>query len=491
MSKTTGFQGYELNERVLEAVQALGFRKPTHVQQKVIPLFLQKRNLIVEAPTGTGKTAAYGLPLISRLNLLKRSTQALVLAPSRELAIQIAGSLQSFFAGDKFRVGAVYGGVPMEESFATIKSAPQILVVVPGRLKDVMAHYQYDYLWRDIKYLIVDEGDKLMESGFLRDFDDIRENIRSTAQVGFFSATISADAEMLMKERVHPIQTVRLKPKIVLKNIKFSFVPIQKGQREAYLAGLLEEKEIPQALIFCGKRQELYAVTGFLRNAGFRAEAYYGDQEQKERTNILQRFKEGHIQYLVASDLAARGLDIEDLPMVINLSIPKEYDFYLHRIGRTGRAGNKGEVYNLVRGDMEMVRLNQYHKQIELPVHQISLKPLKKKEIIADENEKWVKVHLSRGNRDKIRKGDIVGFLVNAADIDADMIGTITIYDAYSVVDLPNKVLGTLQKQEDSLRLKGKSVKARKFQQEEEERKAVSIKKLKRDRKKINRRTKS
>ncbi|RMG70423.1 MAG: DEAD/DEAH box helicase, partial [Bacteroidetes bacterium] len=306
MDKQQGFSRYELHPRVLEALPALGFSRPTPVQEQVIPRFIQKRNLIVEAPTGTGKTAAYGLPLISRLDLLKRSTQALILVPSRELAQQVQAALQGYFVGDQLKVAAVIGGTSIEESQAAIKSGAHILVVVPGRLRDVMGQWPYPYLWRDIRFLIVDEGDKLTEAGFMRDLDEIRSHIRSTAQVGFFSATISPDSEQLMRERFPKIETIRLSPRQMLRNIQFAYARVPEGQREASLVSLLQKKGLQQALIFAGGREEIYSLTGFLRNAGLRAEAYYGDQDQQSRTHILSRFREGHISYLVASDLAAR-----------------------------------------------------------------------------------------------------------------------------------------------------------------------------------------
>jgi ATP-dependent RNA helicase DeaD len=485
MNIPKGFSRYELDERVLAAVGKLSFRRPTQVQEKVIPLFIQKRNLIVEAPTGTGKTAAYGLPLISRLDLTKGNTQALIMVPSRELAIQVSKNLASYYEGHLLKIGAVYGGVPMEESFEAIKSTPHILVIVPGRLRDVMAHYQYDYIWRDIKFLIIDEGDKLMEMGFVRDFDAIREHVRSRVQVGFFSATISDDAEMMIRERYPQIQTLRLDPREVLKNISFRKIEVKKGRRARYLAGLIQQENVAQALIFCSRRQEIHTVTGFLRNLGLKAEAYYGNQEQHERANILRRFKEGHIDYLVASDLAARGLDIPDLPAVINLSIPKEYDFYLHRVGRTGRAGNKGNVFNLISGAADKVRLNNHHRNIGLAARTLEVEPAAKSEHDFDEAMKWVKVHLSRGKRDKVRKGDIVGFLINHADLEADEIGTITIYESYSIVDLPQKGLDSLKEKGFDLKIKNKSLKIRKFQVEEQERKAQVVRKLKQDRKKM------
>ena len=477
------FSKYDLHPRVLDAVQALGFGKPTLVQEKVIPLFLQKRNLVVEAPTGTGKTAAYGLPLISKLDLQKNSTQALVMVPSRELAVQILGMLRSFFIGPQLKVEAVYGGVPMEESLAALKSGAHIIVVVPGRLKDLMFQYKWDYLWRDIRYLIIDEVDKLLEQGFQRDFDDIREHVRNTAQVGFFSATISSDAESMIRERFEKVQTVRMKPKDLLRKLSFFEISASEGRRESFLISLLEQRKVNKALIFAGRRESVLTLTGFLRNMGFRAESFYGNQDQGEREQILRRFKDGHIDYLVASDLAARGIDIPDLPAVINLSMPEEYDFYLHRVGRTGRAGNPGNVFNILVSEMERVRLHNHHKLIGLRLQPLELQPVDKERMEVEESDKWAKYHLSRGKRDKIRKADIVGLLTSEGQLVAEDIGTITIFDAYSVVDLPRRSFDMLAAWEDP-KIKGKSLKIRKYTVQEQENRAKSVQKLKQDRRK-------
>ena len=481
MKTKHGFARYELPDQTLAALGQLGFRRPTRVQEKVIPMFLQEFNLIVEAPTGTGKTAAYGLPLMSKLNFLKAKTQALVIVPSRELALQALAALRSFYDGPELKIGAVYGGTTMEESFATIKREPHILIVVPGRLQDVMAHYQYDYVWRDIKYLIVDEGDKMIEPGFAREFDAIRGKVRNRVQVGFFSATISQASEELIRERFAHIKTLRLSPRDMLRNLRFWAVPTDGGQRASYLAGLIEAQQVGKALIFCPRREDIYATTGFLRNCGFKAEAYYGDMEQQERLNILARFKDDHIDYLVASDLAARGLDIEGLPAVINLSVPENFEQYLHRVGRTGRAGQKGTVYNILLGNVEHLRLRQHHEQIDLPIKKLAINPAETTALQVDEADKWIKYHLSRGQRDKIRKGDIVGFLVHQAGLTPEEIGTITIYDSYSVVDMPQRGFLALAQQAD-IRLKGKTVKIRKYQLDEQQRKADAVKRLKADR---------
>ncbi|MEO0897712.1 MAG: DEAD/DEAH box helicase [Bacteroidota bacterium] len=484
MMDKRGFHRYGLHDRVLDRLKPLGFRRPTLVQDNVIPAFLSGINLIVEAPTGTGKTAAYGMPLISRLDLLKKSTQALVMVPSRELALQVEAALNSFFNGDKLKVGAVYGGVSMEESFDVIKETPHILVVVPGRLKDVMAHAKYDFLWRDIKFLIVDEGDKLLEKGFQRDFDALRSFVRSTAQVGFFSATISEESEQMMRDRFPKIRTIRLRPKELLKNIRFFTAKVKKGQRETYLAALVKQENLKQALIFAARREDIFGLTRFLRSCGLKAESYYGNLSQEERAQILSRFKEGKIDYLVASDLAARGLDIEALPAVINLSIPQEYDYYLHRVGRTGRAGNRGNVFNLIVSEVEDIRLRRHHKAIELPFREKAIDLMTKGELLAEKGAKWEKYHISRGKRDKVRAGDIVGFLTNQAELEAEEIGTINIYEAYAVVDMPEKGFINLSQKEGPLKLKGKNVKVSRYLLEAQEKKAKAVKKLKQDRRK-------
>lgn len=470
------FKRYELHDRVQSSIEKLGFRKPTPVQEKAIPLLFQGKNLLVEAPTGTGKTAAYGFPLISRLNLLKRSTQMMVILPTRELAIQVADSLQSYYDGKELKVGKVIGGVPVAESFKEIKRQPHILVVVPGRLRDVLSQYTYPYLWRDIKHLIVDEGDKLMEAGFMKEVDYIRKEIRNTAQTAFFSATISEDAEKLIRERVSPLTVIRLSPRQVLRHIQFFSVEVSEGNKAGFLSGLLEQDFIKKALIFCNKRSEIHTLTGYLRNQGVKVEPYYGSQSQEERENILRRFKEGHIDFLVASDLAARGLDIPDLPAVINFGIPGELDFYMHRIGRTGRAGNKGKVYNFVAGTIEKIELNRHHEYLGFKPTDLLIKPVTTTTELPE--HKRLRIHLSRGKQDKLRKADVVGFLINSAFAEPDDLGTITIYESYTVVDAPAYVFEQLTQHEQEWTMKGKSVKIRKFSVDEQENKDKAMKTL-------------
>lgn len=475
MSKKSGFDRYPLEDHVLEAMPKIGFTVPTLVQDKVIPMLLNRKNIIVEAATGTGKTAAYGLPLLSRIDMQKRSTQVLVIVPSRELALQVESALRTFTTHAKFRVQGIYGGISLEESEKRVKSSPHVLVAVPGRLKDVLRTGKHDYMWRDVKYLVIDEADKLLESGFQEMLDKLVSNVRNMVQVALFSATISKDAEELIRERFHPIKAVRLSPQEALKNIRFQYIFVDNGQKERFLGGLIKARKIRQALIFCSKREEVVSVGNFLRSLGYKAQAYHGLLDQVERAAIMSRFKDHQIQFLVGTDLAARGLDVERLPVVINYSFPDDIEVYLHRCGRTGRAGLRGSVYNLVGSRKEEIMVQSFHEAFEVALLQFAVKPVTKDDIRIADNP-VVKVHLSRGKRDKVGAGDVVGFLVNATGVNADEIGTIAVYDSYTVVDLPDSsfhVLGMVE----NLQVKGKTVKATRYTMEDQERKTESVKK--------------
>ncbi len=472
---SSGFNRYQLSDRVHDALAKIGFTQPTAVQHQVIPLILQRRNVIVEAATGTGKTAAYGLPLITRLELTKRSTQVLVLVPSRELALQVVNALRSFTTHEKFRAEAIYGGMSLEDSTQKLKSSPHILVAAPGRLKDVLRGGKHDYFWRDIKYLVIDEADKLMESGFQEILDKLVSNVRNMIQVALFSATISQDAEELIRERFYPIRTIRLSPKEALKNIKFNYIYVDNGQKQRYLAGILKDKKIRQALIFCTQRDEVLDLANFLRSVGRKAEAYHGLLDQIERAAIMKRFKQKQVEFLVATDLAARGLDVERLPAVINYSFPDDIEIYLHRCGRTGRAGQRGNVFNLVASKKEEIIVQSFHAQWGIALKSMDMEPIGKS-MIKEGKGRLVKAHLTRGKKDKVGAGDVVGFITQAAEVKAKSIGTIAVYDSYILVDLDEKVFQTLEAMED-LKIKGKTVKVSKFNLAAQKRKAESVKK--------------
>jgi|GEM_PF-929414 ATP-independent RNA helicase DbpA len=462
MAKSTNeFRRYDLVDRVLDALPQIGYTKATPVQHKVIPLILQRRNLLVEAATGTGKTAAYGLPLLSRIELTRRKTQALVLVPSRELALQVEAALRSFCTHEQYRVHAIYGGEDMQASETKLRSGAQVLVAVPGRLKDVLRLGKSDAFWRDIKYLVIDEADKLLEQGFQDIFDNLISNVRNTVQVALFSATISSDAELLIRERFAPISTIRLSPKEALHNIEFHYVHVDKGQKPRYLAGLLQTRRVRQGLIFCSKREEVYELANFLRSVGRKSESYHGLLDQVEREAIMNRFKNKQVEFLVATDLAARGLDVQDLPAVVNYSFPDNLEVYLHRCGRTGRAGKQGKVFDLVSSSKEEIVVKGFHTELDIPIKALDVKPVDK-ELISTAHVKIVKVHINRGKTDKLRSGDVVGFLTQQVGVPADSVGTIAVYDTYTIVDIPATFEEMLEGLETP-KIKGKTIRISRY----------------------------
>lgn len=474
---SNGFSRYQLADRVHDALPGIGYTEPTTVQHKVIPLILGRRNVIVEAATGTGKTAAYGLPLLTRIDYTKRSTQVLVLVPSRELALQVTKALRSFTTQKELRVEALTGGTSLADGEKRLRASPHIMVAVPGRLKDVLRTGKHDHFWRDIKFLVIDEADKLLEFGFQEILDNLVSHLRNMVQVALFSATISEDVEWLIRERFRPIQTIRLSPKEALKNIQFHSVMVDRGQKHRYLAGILKARKVPGALVFCSKRDEVYELANFLRSVGRKAQAYHGLLDQVERAAIMKRFKQKQVEFLVATDLAARGLDVENLPAVINYSFPDDIEVYLHRCGRTGRAGKRGHVYNLVGSKKEEIIVQRFHNEIGIALGGFTVKPISKDEIGMVE-DRMRKLHLNRGKKDKIRAGDVVGFLVNTAGVQPEQIGTVAVYDTYTVVDLPESGIGVLEMIDD-LKLKGKSVKASLYTLADQKRKSEAVKKRK------------
>lgn len=470
-----GFARYQLADRVLEALPAIGFKTPTEVQEQVIPLILQRRNVLVEAATGTGKTAAYGLPLLTRIDYTKRSTQVLVLVPSRELALQVETALRSFTTNEKFRVASVYGGMSLADSEKKVKSSPHVLVAVPGRLKDALRGGKLDHFWRDIKYLVIDEADKLMELGFQDILDNLVSHVRNMVQVALFSATISEDVEAMIKERFAPLQIIRLSPKEALRNIMFHYIVVDQGQKQRYLASLIQTQGVRQALIFSPNRDEVYDLANFLRSVGLKAEAYHGLLDQVERAAVMKRFKHRQVNFLVATDLAARGLDVHALPAVINYAFPDDIEVYLHRCGRTGRAGKRGSVYNLVASKKEEILVESFHGQLQIPLKGFMIEPIDKS-AVRHATDKLIKLHVNRGKRDKISAGDIVGFLVGHTGVEGRDIGTVAVYDSYTLVDVHEWVLETLDLQED-LKIKGKGVKVTRYTLDDQKHRAEALKK--------------
>lgn len=343
------FSELGLSESVTRGISAIGFETPTPIQARSIPILLAGHDLIGQAQTGTGKTAAFALPMVSKLDASRRETQALILAPTRELAVQVAGGIYDLAKFTGLRVVAVYGGQPIDRQIRALRDGAQIIVGTPGRVQD---HLRRGSLVLDnVSYCVLDEADEMLALGFLEDIETILAALPEERQTAFFSATVPPRIATLMKRFLRNPQRVSIESKQrTLETTNQAYYEVAPGKKLDALARILDMETPGPTIVFCRTRQETHDLSEALRMRGYSSEAIHGDMSQPERERVLRRFREGHSELLVATDVAARGLDIEHVTHVINYDIPFDVEQYIHRIGRTGRAGRSGDAITLVEG---------------------------------------------------------------------------------------------------------------------------------------------
>jgi ATP-dependent RNA helicase RhlE len=347
------FENFGLSPVIKHNLSILGYRVPTPVQAKAIPLALQGRDLIGSAQTGTGKTAAFGLPMIERLlhrtegtPLMPRQPRALVLAPTRELALQVNESLQGFSRKTGLRTVAIFGGVGMQPQVDALRRGVHIVIATPGRLIDHMEQRNVDLSL--IEILTIDEADRMMDMGFLPPLKRILGALPKQRQTLLFSATFPEPIRALaLKFMINPAEVQAAAPNSAAATVSHRVHRVAHDKKRDLLVHLLKQSG-DQTLVFCRTKRGSDRLCRHLAASGLRAAAIHGDKSQGARTQALRDFKSGKIHVLVATDIAARGLDIQQLPTVINFDMPMVAEDYIHRIGRTGRAGAEGQAVSLV-----------------------------------------------------------------------------------------------------------------------------------------------
>jgi len=354
------FDSLGLSPVIKQNLHKLGYRVPTPVQAKAIPLGLEGRDVIGSAQTGTGKTAAFGIPMIERLvlnntSLKPRQPQALVLTPTRELALQVNESLKAFSYKTGLRSVAIFGGVGMQPQVDALKRGVHIVVATPGRLIDHMEQRNVDL--SAIQILTIDEADRMMDMGFLPPLRRILAALPKQRQTLLFSATFPEPIRALaVKFMINTAEVQAEAPNSAAATVRHRIHRVQRDRKRDLLVHLLKQNR-DQALVFCRTKRGSDRLCRHLASSGLRAAAIHGDKSQNARTQALRDFKSGKTHVLVATDIAARGLDIEQLPVVINFDLPMVAEDYIHRIGRTGRAGAEGQAVSLVSHDeMEQLR---------------------------------------------------------------------------------------------------------------------------------------
>lgn len=348
MNEKNNFNRFGLSQNILRAIGSMGFEEPTAVQGKTIGPFLQGRDLIVQAPTGTGKTCAFGIPVSEALDTHNRNAQFLILSPTRELAIQTSNVLQKLTRyKENARIATLYGGENIQKQFAALRKNPQIIIATPGRLLD---HIQRRSAKLDgIKTVVLDEADRMLDMGFKQELNRILASIPQDHQTVLFSATLSKEIMSIARNYQHDAQHVTIQQDTLTVNtVEQFYTTVENGAKKQELLTLLRDKNYKLALVFVNTKHKADKVCADLKRNGFRAEALHGDIKQQKRERIMAAYRCGDIDVLVATDVAARGIDVRNIDVVINYDLPNDSDCYVHRIGRTGRADRCGTAYTFV-----------------------------------------------------------------------------------------------------------------------------------------------
>ena len=362
MEQNLTFSDLGLSKEILQALEKKGYGYPTQIQAEAIPPFLQWKDVIAKAPTGTGKTFAFGIPMIEHIDAESEDLQGLILAPTRELAIQICDELRGLLTFYKnIRVAVVYGGAKIEGQIKQLKNHPQIVVATPGRLMD---HYNRKTLRLDkVQTVVLDEADRMLDMGFFDDVTKIIEKVKNRRNLGLFSATISQEVMTVswMYQRNEVEITVKpeaeTRPDITQYSI--SCPPLEKIDTTIKL---MRTMGFERSIIFCNTKAMCQRLCDDLRRFGVNADCIHGDIPQTKREKTMRTFKEGKLPMLIATDVASRGIDVDDVDCVINYDVPEENEYYIHRIGRTGRAKKKGVAITVLGTWPEQSKLEEIAK---------------------------------------------------------------------------------------------------------------------------------
>ncbi len=366
---TIKFEALNLSNDVLKAVLDMGFSQTTPIQAQAIPEIIAGHDVIGQASTGTGKTAAFGIPAIEKIDPQHKAVQILALCPTRELAIQVSGEITKLLKY-KRAISAlpVYGGQPIERQFAGLRRGPQIVIGTPGRILD---HLDRGTLRLDnVSMVILDEADKMLDMGFRPDIEQILRTIPRNRQTVLFSATMSSEILQLTKRYQNNPKMIKVAPeKLSIPPVEQIYFDVEQSKKTQALIQLLDIHNPRLAIVFCNTKRKVDNVSRILRDRGYQAAGIHGDIRQSKRDSIMTRFRNDKINILVATDVAARGIDVANVEIVFNYEIPQDVESYIHRIGRTGRAGKTGKALSLVSG-REMGQLRDIKRYTKATINQ-------------------------------------------------------------------------------------------------------------------------
>jgi len=415
LTKTT-FTDLGLDKNILRAIDDAGYEHPTEIQEKAIPSILMMKDVIGIAQTGTGKTASFTLPMIEVLQggiAKARMPRALVLTPTRELAAQVAENIEKYAKYLSLTHALIVGGVQANDQIAKLERGVDILIATPGRLLDL--HERGNVLLRDIKFLVIDEADRMLDMGFIPDIEKIISLLPPLRQNLLFSATMPKPIQKLAEKLMDNPKTIEVaKRSSTTKNVSQYLIMLSRSiQKKEQLIHYIQKLEVESAFIFCNRKRDIDGYADALMKSGVKVGALHGDMSQNMRTDTLKKFKEGNIRVLVCSDVAARGIDISNVGHVFNMDLPLNAEDYVHRIGRTGRAGKTGEAYSFVCLKDDEKYLDAIEKLTDQTIERINAKPVKSPKVqskTASSPSKDVKKRSSSNQNERDDTPTPVGF---------------------------------------------------------------------------------
>lgn len=475
------FEEFNLDKNIIKSLKNMKYEIPSKVQSKVIPQLLNNKDIIVKSKTGSGKTASFAIPLCEKVDINNNSVQGLIIAPTRELALQIKEEVQNIGRIKKVRCSAIFGKQPLKEQVAELKQRVHIVVATPGRIIDHIGRGTIDL--SNVKFFIIDEADKMLNKGFVDDMESIMTKLPQNTCKGMFSATIDDNINLVCEKYMKDIIRIEIKDedKHIKKQISEFFIKSEEENKYDLLKSIIY-KECPHSVIvFANTRDKVDEIYKSMKKDKFTVGVIHGDMSQDKRLFIIKDFKENKFNILVSSDITSRGIHVDDVSLVINYEVPRDKENYVHRIGRTGRVDKLGKAITIVSNkeekylrEIEEYTKNQIEEINEIDEREVSegrdkfkilqenLLKNRKSNINRKENQEITKIYLNVGKKKKIRVIDIVGAFSNIEGINNEDIGVIEVKDTCSYVDILNYKGENFLKNNKTIIIKKKQVKVKK-----------------------------
>jgi ATP-dependent RNA helicase DeaD len=518
--ENTRFDEMGLCPEIIKAVKYMGFEEPSAIQAQAIPMMMTGCDLIGQAQTGTGKTAAFGIPLLEKIDPKNKKLQAIVLCPTRELAIQVADEIRNLAKYmHSIKVLPIYGGQEIVKQIRSLKSGVQIIIGTPGRVMDHMRRKTVKM--EDLHTVVLDEADEMLNMGFREDIETILSGVPEERQTVLFSATMPKPILEITKKFQKDAQIIKVtKKELTVPNIEQYYYDVRPKNKEEVLSRLLDIYTPKLSVVFCNTKKQVDLLVNGLLGRGYFAAGLHGDMKQEQRDRVMQGFRSGKTDILVATDVAARGIDVDEVEAVFNYDLPQDDEYYVHRIGRTGRAGREGRAFTFITGkevyklkeiqrycktkiyaqkvpslnDVANTRIENVLNQVEETLEkedltsylQIIEKRLNDDDTTAMEmaaallklisspketeeeeeefgntgalEEGMVRLFINIGRKNRVRPGDIVGALAGESGVPGRLIGTIDVYDKYTFVEVPREYARDVLDAMNHAKIKGKQV---------------------------------